>query len=162
MGSGFRQVARDALIIVVASSAVGMVVNLFHPNQIPWIAEEEYETLVPCPVSGGPVEPLEPSDAALKGSAIFFVDARPAEAFTGFHAQGAVNVPYDYLDPTPKEVLEKLARDIARSGAQRVVVYGDGEDPDTGEELGKEISGFGIKNVHFVRGGAPALEEASK
>jgi hypothetical protein len=154
---GLRQVVKDALVIVAASSALALAIIPFHPNAIPLVADQAYETLVPCPVSGGPAEPLAADDPALDGSAVFFVDARPADAFARSHADGAVSVPYDYLDPTPKEVLEALARDIARSGAQRLVVYGDGEEPDTGEELAKEISGFGIKNVHFVRGGAPAL-----
>jgi hypothetical protein len=38
-----------------------------------------------------------------------------------------------------------------------VIVYGDGGRPDSGEYLGKEISGRGIKNVYFIRGGAPAV-----
>lgn len=70
-----------------------------------------------------------------------------------------MNVPYDYLDPTPGSVIEELARRIARSKAQRVYVYGDGEDPDSGEQLAREISGKGVRNVFFVRGGAPALQE---
>jgi hypothetical protein len=51
----------------------------------------------------------------------------------------------------------ELARSIAASGASRVVVYGDGGRPDSGEHLGREISGRGIKNVFFVRGGAAAV-----
>jgi hypothetical protein len=70
-------------------------------------------------------------------------------------------VPFDYLDPTPEKTIQDLARRIASSGAKRVVVYGDGDEPDTGEQLGKEISGKGIKNVFFVKGGAPALRKAS-
>jgi len=155
--TGLRQAARDALIIGMASCAVALVVNLFHANAIAYVADRAYETLVPCPVSGGPVEPLVAGDPVLSASGTFFVDARPPGDFDGFHMDGAVNVPFDYLDPTPEELLRGLAGDIARSGALRVVVFGDGDDPDTGEELGKEISGFGIRNVHFVQGGAPAL-----
>ena len=73
-----------------------------------------------------------------------------------------MNVPYDYLDPTPPQVLRELARAIARSRARRVVVYGDGDRPDSGEQLAREISGHGIRNVCFIVGGAPALQEASK
>jgi hypothetical protein len=68
-----------------------------------------------------------------------------------------VNVAYDWLDPVPEETLSELARSIAASGATRVVVYGDGKRPDSGEHLGREISGRGIKNVFFIRGGAPAV-----
>ncbi len=59
----------------------------------------------------------------------------------------------------PDDHLQELAELIASSRATRVVVYGDGGRPDSGEHLGKEISGRGIKNVGFVEGGAPALLE---
>ncbi len=38
-----------------------------------------------------------------------------------------------------------------------MVVYGDGGDPDSGEQLARELAGKGIRNVGFVRGGAPAI-----
>ena len=57
----------------------------------------------------------------------------------------------------PDDLLQALVETIAASGATRVVVYGDGGAPDSGEYLGREISGRGIKNVFFVTGGAPAL-----
>ena len=149
---------RDAVLITVAFSVVGLLVNLFHPEKIPYIAEDEYETLVPCPEPGGEVTPLEASDPALDAPETFVVDARLEEEHASWNFSQAVNVPYDYLDPTPEETIEELARRIARAKAQRVVVYGDGDLPDTGEQLGKEISGKGIKNVYFIKGGAPALK----
>ena len=57
------------------------------------------------------------------------------------------------------DVIEELARKIARSEAQRVFVYGDGDNPDTGEQLAREISGKGIRNVFFIEGGARTLQE---
>ncbi|MFC1611239.1 rhodanese-like domain-containing protein [Myxococcota bacterium] len=160
---GLRTALRDAIVITVATSVAALLINLVHPNAIPYLAEEAYDTLVPCPVSGGPVTKLTPHQVvAASETDTFFVDARSAEAFERFHHKEAVNVTYDYLDPTPPETLECLARNIAASGAKRVVVYGDGEEPDTGEQLGKEISGFGIKNVCYLVGGAPALESFSR
>jgi predicted sulfurtransferase len=156
---GLGTALRDALLITVACGALGLLVNLFHPEKIPYIAEEEYETLVPCPEPGGEVTPLEPSDPALQAKETFVVDARTKEAHAEWNFRGAMNVPYDYLDPTPDEVIHELAKKIAKSRAQRVAVYGDGDRPDTGEQLGKEISGKGIKNVYFVKGGAPALKQ---
>jgi hypothetical protein len=50
---------------------------------------------------------------------------------------------------------------IAASGASQVVVFGDGKDPDSGEQLARELAGRGIRNVRFVQGGAPALETAA-
>ncbi len=156
--AGSLAALRDALLLTAVCSGLGLAVNAwFHPESIPLLAEEEYETLVPCPEPGGEVTPIQPDDPQIQAESTFAVDARAEAAFDDWHLEGAMRVTYDYLDPTPEEVIEELARRIARSRAQRVVVYGDGDDPDTGEQLGREISGKGIKNVFFVQGGAPAL-----
>jgi hypothetical protein len=42
-----------------------------------------------------------------------------------------------------------------------VVVFGDGGDPDSGEQLARELAGAGIRNVVFVAGGAPRLQAAT-
>ena len=148
---------RDAVVITTCASAVGIAVNLVRPDGIPLIAKEEYRTLVPCPEPGGEVTEMGADDPVLTAPETFLVDARPRAQHLLWKLYGAMNVPYDYLDPTPHEVIAELAHRIARSRAQRVAVYGDGETPDTGEQLAREISAAGIKNVFFVRGGAPAL-----
>ncbi|MBW1809179.1 MAG: rhodanese-like domain-containing protein [Deltaproteobacteria bacterium] len=160
--SGLGTVIRDAVLITVVFGGLGVLVNLFHPEKIPFIAEKEYETMVPCPVFGGEVNLIEVDDPDLYAKETFLVDARLVNEHAEWKFRQAVNVPYDYLDPTPEEVIKKLTRQIASSRAQRVVVYGDGSRPDSGEQLGKEISGHGIKNVFFVEGGAPALKKLSE
>jgi 3-mercaptopyruvate sulfurtransferase SseA len=45
---------------------------------------------------------------------------------------------------------------ITRSNAKRVIVYGDGDNPDSGREWARLLSGGGIRNVNFIDGGAPA------
>ncbi len=148
---------RDAVIATIISTTIAVIANLVHPEAIPFIAEEEYEILVPCPEPGGEVIPLEPSDSGIWAPNIFLVDARSKKDFTAWHFEEATNLTYDYLDPTPENLIHDLALGIARSKSTKVVVYGDGDVPDTGEQLGKEISGHGIKNVFFLTGGAPAL-----
>lgn len=155
-GLGFA--LRDALLITLVSAALAVGVNLLHPRSIPFIAQRAYDILVPCPEPGGAVTALSPGDARVKAADSFRVDARGAEAFKSWHLAGAMNLTFDYLDPTPKAKIRAVAQAAARSKAKRVVVYGDGDDPDSGEQLGKELSGAGLKNVLFVRGGAKALQ----
>lgn len=156
-GPTWRRTFADAALAAAAAGLVALAVNAFRPAGLPLVAPEPYEVLVPCPEPGGPVATVEPSDPTLRGPRVFLVDARDPGAYGRGHVPGAVNVPYDWLDPIPETALRELARRIAASGATRVVVYGDGGRPDSGEHLGREISGRGIRNVGYVRGGAPAL-----
>lgn len=155
---GLGVALRDAIIVALGCAVVAVGINgLAHPEGIPLVAAKAYETLVPCPVPGGAVEPVDADSTLVDDEATFVVDARLGAEFGRWHLPRAVNINYDYLDPTPPSVIRELSSDIARSRAQRVVVYGDGDDPDTGRLLAKEIAGQGIRNVVFVRGGAPAL-----
>ena len=152
----------EAAIVTVASGVVALAINAVRPAGLPLVARVAYEILVPCPEPGGPVVPLEPDDPLLRGSRTFLIDARDAAAFRRGHVPGATSVPYDWLDPIPEAELKRLTKSIAASGATHVVVYGDGGKPDSGEHLGREISGRGIRNVAFVRGGAPNLTGGSR
>lgn len=148
-------VFRDAAIVVALSAAVAVTTNKLRSSGIPLVATQEYEVLVPCPEhEGKPARPLAPADVRPGEKGLLLVDARDAEAYRAWHAPGAISIPYDYLEPKPEE------KRVLRSRARRVVVYGDGENPDSGEQLASAISGKGVKNVHFVRGGAPALRRA--
>jgi hypothetical protein len=132
-------VIRDTLLVAMGCVAFGLAVNAMRPNGIPLVQRADYEILVPCPETSGEVEALPAEDVRLRVDSTLLVD-----------------VVFDYLEPTPAAVL----RQIAASGAQRVAVYGDGGDPDSGEQLARELSGKGIKNVGFVVGGAPVLRAA--
>ncbi len=158
MASGLR----DAVIVAGISFAVGLVVNLVRPDAIPFITDQPYELFVPCPEPGGEVTPMAADAPALLADDSFVLDARSKQEFDAWRLRQAINISYDYLDPTPQETLRDLAETIARSRAKRVVVYGDGDTPDTGEQLAKEISGHGIKHVFFVEGGAPELRSSGK
>jgi hypothetical protein len=147
----------EAAVVVAVAACVALVFNAVRPGGLPLIARTPYQTLVPCPEPGGPVELLDASDPVIFSQRTSLVDARSPAEFSEGHLGGAVNVPYDWLDPIPEAVLSDLAKTVATSGATRVVVYGDGGRPDSGEYLGKEISARGIKNVCAVRGWAPAL-----
>ena len=67
-------------------------------------------------------------------------------------------------EPTAAPVSREESRcgaRLVRTRARKVVVYGDGENPDSGQQLANVISGKGVKNVFYVKGGAPALRAAS-
>ena len=147
----------EAVIVAVIASVAGLAFNALRTTGLPLIAAEPYEILVPCPEPGGPARPVAAGTLEVGGARTFIIDARSPTEYARGHLEGAVNVAYDWLDPVPEDRLRRLAKSIAASGATRVVIYGDGGRPDSGEHLGREISGRGIKNVFFVTGGAPVL-----
>lgn len=157
---GWRRTVAEAVLVTAACAALALAVNALRPRSLPLVAAEPYRTMVPCPEPGGPVELLTADDPAVGSGRSFVIDARTAAEYDAGHLAGAVHVPYDWLDPLPGAQLEVLAERIAASRATRVVVYGDGGRPDSGEFLGREISGRGIGHVAAVSGGWPALVAA--
>jgi predicted sulfurtransferase len=136
---------------------IAIAVNALRRDGIALVQKSDYQILVPCPVTEGEVQALGPEGIMLGDPHTLLIDARDAAEYTRWHLDGAMVVPFDYLEPIDPATVNK----IISSGAKRVIVYGDGSDPDTGEQLAKEIAGKGIRNVAFIRGGAAKLHEAS-
>ncbi len=153
MPGSARTVIRDAAVSAAICSLVGLVFNAVRPAGIPLVADAEYERFVPCPEPLGEVEWIEPSDPRVMDPRALRIDARSAQDFHGWHLPDAQNIPFDYLDG----VADATVRRVASLGAVRVVVYRDGEDPNSGREMARELAGRGVRNVFFVVGGAPAL-----
>lgn len=151
-----KSIVRDATWVVVAAFALALCGNAARPGGLPLVADRPYRVLVPCPEVTGEATALAPTDPTLGDPRTLLLDARDAAAFAAWHAPAARSVPYDYLAPTSQETV----REILASGAARVVVVGDGDDPDSGRELARELAGRGLQNVAFVTGGAPALKAA--
>jgi len=159
----FVRAAGDAAIVVAASTCVALAVNALRSDGLPLVTHEAYTVLVPCPEPVGTVEAISPAEVTWQGGTDLVVDARTAEEFAGWTAPGAENLAFDYLDPLPAQAVAAL---VAR-GSHRIVVFGDGAQPDSGREMARELAGSGVRNVFFIEGGAPALrawfdEEAAR
>lgn len=152
-----RTIVRDAVIVVALSVAAAAAFNAIRPAGLPWIADREYETMVPCPEPLGEVDSVAPNDPGIHHERTLLIDARDDDARAAWSLSGAVAVPFDWLEPVP----DGKVRELVRTRAGRVIVFGDGGDPDSGRELARELAGRGMRNVGFVRGGAPALRTSS-
>jgi len=153
----WRTAGRDALVALVVCAGVGSAVNALRPHGLAFVQRTEYQILVPCPEGTGEAPGMAADDPAVWETRTLLVDARSAAEHGRWHAPGSTNLPFDYLEPAPKAAVQRLAG----SGAARVVVFGDGGDPDSGEQLARELAGAGIRNVFFVEGGAPRLQAAA-
>jgi hypothetical protein len=151
-----RTAARDAVLVLVACVVVGAATNALRTGGIAFVQRSEYEILVPCP-EGSDAQAIPADDSLVWDPRTLLVDARSAAEHQRWHTAGSLSVPFDYLEPTAPEQVRR----IASSGFARVVVFGDGTNPDSGEQLAREIAGKGIRNVRFVEGGAPLLNKAA-
>ena len=153
-----RVVVVQALALLVAGAVAGVLLNLLRSAPVAWIADRPYTILVPCPEQVGDAMPLEPGDARIVDGKSLVVDARTRPQFEAWHLPGAWFVQFDWLGPPVDEEVAQIARRIAESGARRLVVYGDGDDPDSGKQWARLMAGAKLKNVLYVRGGAPQLK----
>ncbi len=144
---------RDALVVVAGSAVVALGFNAARASGLPLVARVPYAIHVPCPDTRGETEPLPASDPRLSLPSTLLLDARPAKDFAAWHPPQAQSLPYDFLEAVRKADLSR----VLGAKASMVVVYGDGEDPDCGRELAKELASKGVRNVFYVEGGAPAL-----
>lgn len=152
----WRRALVEAAAIVLAGGSIGLAANLVRSDRLAWRAAVPYETLVPCPEPIGDAAPLLPHDPSLGDPRTVLVSALDAAASRVLPLPPRLVIPYDYLYDVPAADVKSVA---AARGA-RVVVIGDGDRPDSGEQLARELAWRGIRNVFFVQGGAPALTAA--
>ena len=153
-----RALIKKTFLLTGAGILLGLLSNAVRPGGLPWAATQPYETFVPCPEPVKDVLPLDPGAFSVTDPSMLLIDARPNEAARCFQVPSALRVPFDYLRPVPDTMLKR----IARSRAQKVIIFGDGGMPDNGHELARELAGGGIKNVFFVRGGIAGLPNEIK
>jgi len=156
VGMSWRGALVEAAVIALAGGAIGLAVNLLRPEPLPWRASFPYETLVPCPEPIGDAAPMLPDDPALDDPRTVLVSALDAAASRALPLPPRLVIPYDYLDEVPMADVKA----VAAVRGTRVLVIGDGQRPDSGEQLARELAWRGVRNVFFVQGGAPALTAA--
>jgi rhodanese-related sulfurtransferase len=157
----WRIILRDAIGLVLVGSCCGILANLLHGKErLPLFQTRPYDIVVPCPEPVGDATALAPTSAYLRDFTSLVIDARSAEEFAQWHWPGAINVPFDWLGPPVQAEVGQLAKRVTASHSKRLVIYGDGDNPDSGREWARLLAGGGIRNVSFVEGGAPALKRS--
>jgi 3-mercaptopyruvate sulfurtransferase SseA len=154
---------RDATIVVLAAAAIGVVSNMVrHKEKLSWIQATPYDLLVPCAEPVGQAQIIQASSPLVLDRTSLVIDARATSDYAAWHIERAISVPFDWLGPPVQDDVTRVTQMITRSNAKRVIVYGDGDNPDSGREWARLLSGGGIRNVSFIDGGAPAFRQLFK
>jgi rhodanese-related sulfurtransferase len=138
-----------ALIVLVFSVSLAFVVNALRSDGIPPVMPFPPEYQCPSFVESG--QPLSVKQAlnlrALNPSSVIFVDARPPELFDAGHIEGAVSIPYSFLDPVSSKNVQKLKR------YGNVIIYCNNRDAEMSGLMAGELSRQGLEGVVYLEGG---------
>lgn len=158
-----RIAARDALCITSVAVVLALTVNALRADRLPLIARKDFDILVPCPEPLGSAVAITPTDPRVVDANSLLIDARSNDEFRAWHLPSAISVPFDWLAEQEEitNTAKVVARDVARSAKHAVVVYGDGGEPDSGQQWAALLNTAGIRNVTYVTGGSVALRELS-
>jgi rhodanese-related sulfurtransferase len=158
-------ILKQILIIVVLAAGLGLVVNTFHPNKIPYVGHYRSLSSGEGPIIPPSAEKGDPPFIAIdvaemehSNSKTLFVDARDPEEYECGTIPGAINIPFEYL---PEDSLAHYF-DSALGGVKKdfpIITFCSGEECDLSLQLGRNLQAYGYTNVAIFFGGAREWEK---
>jgi rhodanese-related sulfurtransferase len=156
----------QAVRILIISAILGLGVNAFSPNKIPYVGEYRDistgdEPIIP-PSAGEGDPPFIAIDVAQMEFSLkqaLFVDARLPEEFNCGTIPGSVNVPFEQLPEGDLAAhLDSLLGHVPKD--RHLVVFCSGEECDLSLHLARNFQQFGYTNLSIFFGGAREWEKA--
>jgi rhodanese-related sulfurtransferase len=156
---------RQSIILLVYATVLGLGINYFHPNSIPYIgayrdlSSGEGPIVPPSAVKGDP--PFIAIDVAQmehQMGGTLFVDARDSMEFNCGTIPGSINIQFDYL---PAENLSSFIDSSLGNVAKNkpIIVFCSGEECDLSLHLARNLQSFGYTSVSIFFGGAREWEK---
>jgi len=160
------QLLRQAFYIIVIATALGLVVNQFHPHKVVVTTKRPALNFAPdtgraqnlpvVTIAGNEVEDSAPQEAELvfvttaqlkqllNNGLVLLLDTRDSTAFEIAHIPGALNLPAGAM-PQHCEQLDSLA------GNSWLVCYCDGPPCDLAEQVARQLiaRGYPLVAVYF-------------
>ncbi len=146
-----------ASILLIASAAVGLVVNWVRPEGLELVGGQPYVIYKDCPEISKEATPVKMNHLEADLSPFTVIDARPVNDFLTAHVPGARSLPYDPIRPMDKEIMDELRA----LGPNRLLIYGD-EEIDSGRLMAGELSSAGLLGVRYIEGGFAAWRKADR
>jgi rhodanese-related sulfurtransferase len=147
--SGKTKNCVQALMVLMFSTGLAFSVNALRsqglPLVMPFPPEQQCSSRAQ---SGHPVKVAQALNSKMTGREdVVFVDARSRDLFELGHIKGAINVPYSFVEPIPKETIRQLSR------FRTVIVYCNTRDSENSSLLAGELSEQGVAGAAYLEGG---------
>lgn len=156
--------AKQVVILLFLSIALGVVVNFISPNKIPFIGEyRELSSgdgpIIPPTASEGdpPFIAVDVAELEFSLKSAIFVDARDFEEFVCGTIPGSFNMPFEYL---PEENVESYVDSVLQQAPKdaSIIIFCSGEECDLSLHLARNLQDFGYTNLSIFFGGAREWE----
>jgi rhodanese-related sulfurtransferase len=143
----WRQAVWQMGLIVVLAAVAALVVNHYHPDGLPLVADWSPEARLAQDSGGSLMIPLEEARDLFLGGQGIFVDARSREIYELGHIAGARNLPWEKF----AEHYPQVVADIPKEAT--LITYCDGEGCELSEELALALLTEGYANVRVLVNG---------
>ena len=148
------KIAFQVVAVIAFSAVIAVIVNGAREVSLPLIMPFQPEYHCSSGMEAGPVLTPEAALASFGKAGAVFVDARAGEDYGKGHIQGAVNIPYSFLEPLPEDAMNRLKT------YRIVVVYCDTREGQRSKLMAGEIYRSGIKGAFYLEGGLLAWTRA--
>jgi rhodanese-related sulfurtransferase len=139
----------QALIVLMFSVGLALAVNTLRSQGLALVVPFPPEYQCQSRASAGhPLKVAQALKSYMPGKEeAVFVDARPPELFEIGHIKGAIDVPYSFIESTPKEIIDRLKR------FRTVIIYCNSNDSEKSKLMAGELSQAGVDGVFYLEGG---------
>ena len=142
MKSKFIETCLWALLIVLASSFIGILFNILSPQGISLFHAQSYDR-----ASAVVWKETSLEQAQMLLGRVIFVDARTKKSFQTRHIKGAVNLPVYEFDTQWKNFANAVPPEM------ELVIYCGGGDCEQAHELAWRLAHAGYGNIHVLTKG---------
>ncbi|RJR17896.1 MAG: rhodanese-like domain-containing protein [Desulfobacteraceae bacterium] len=140
--------------IVFFSASLAVVANSFRKDRLPLVDPFNTQSECESETNTAPSVSVARALKQEKGGSVIFVDVRPHKDFSQAHIQGAVNLPYSFLEPFSENALDQLRK------MNTVIVYDLKGAGAIGRRAAGEMKAEGVKGAVYLEGGLLAWIEA--
>jgi rhodanese-related sulfurtransferase len=142
-----KKIAVQIAAVLLFSGSLAFITNAARDDRLPLVMP--FPPSYQCPSSERPGVPVNVQQALVffGKQGIAFVDARKKVAFQQGHIEGALHIPYSFVEPLSKETLDSLR------GFKVIIVYCNREDSEASKLLAGELAQEGIRGAAYLKEG---------